>query len=134
MVDFNKLLREKLGPEKYAQMERKKEYLAKEKKSHRDMSDDELIVTALHDWHNCSCTCDVGAATEYPEGTKRGHVNGYNKYDCVYEAALVFRLLPELIIRLMRDSDHFKHFVDQLAAGETIKCPMTNCTGYVELP
>lgn len=122
MVDFNKMLREKLGEEKYDKLQRDRAYLAEEKKNYASMSDDELIENVLHAWHNCGCT--------FPGG--RG-VNGFRAYDCVYDAALVFRQMPEILLRLMRTSTRFRDDVRKLENGKEVKCPMTSCTSYVEL-
>lgn len=80
MVDFNKLLRNKLGPEAYAKFERDREYLAAEHRRYAEMTTDDLVKSALHTWHNSGCT------------SRGQNVNGYGPSDCVYDAALISEL------------------------------------------
>jgi hypothetical protein len=136
VVDFRKLL----TAEQREKLDRDRESLAKEKAEHAEMTAYELVVRALHDWHNSGCTGRKG-------------MNGYGPADCVYDAALVFRVLPELIERLAelatrpsqcggdrgglgdKETQLWKE-IRTHRRGETphFKCPMKNCTGYVRLP
>jgi len=106
----------------YAKLERDREYLAAEHRKYAELTTDDLVKGALHIWHNSHCT---------GRGQK---VNGVGPADCVYDAALVYRLTPHLIIRLgCMASPEIQALISELEAGRPAKCPMAGCTGYVEL-
>ena len=118
-MDFEKILRDKVGPEEYARIQRDRDYLKKERTNYQSLSPDDLIVSALHVAHN------------FAYGN--GKVNGFGPADCVYDAALVYRIFPEILIRLIEDSPKFRELVAPLREGKEVKCPCEGCTGYVRL-
>ncbi len=128
MVDFLKYL----TPEQREKVARDREYIAKEKADYRAKSHYDLVVTALHAYHNSGCTSRVAK---------------WQPQDVVYDAALIFRVLPEMIERIAcamtagssdPDSDE-NHLYDAILAhrrGEVsdIMCPVKGCRSRVELP
>jgi hypothetical protein len=128
MVDFLKYL----TPEQREKLARDREYIDGKKSEYRQKSNYELVVSALHTFHNSGCTSRVAK---------------WQPQDPVYDSALVFYVVPDLIERIvLKDlhgpvvldvewrelcEDYIKH-----RQGETsdLKCPMKHCTGYVVLP
>lgn len=128
MVDFLKFL----TPEQREKLAKDREYIDGKKSEYRRKSNYELVVIALHTFHNSGCTSRVAK---------------WQPHDPVYDAALVFFELPELIERIVLgdlrsdeelDTEWYELCEDYLKhrKGEIpeLKCPMKRCTGYVVLP
>lgn len=123
MVDFRKLMFSKMTGAQIEEYKRKEAYVKKVQKEYSEKSDKEIVVDFLHCWHNAAFT------------GVNGKVNGYGLGDPVYDSAIVYLVMPEVIARLaksvgmpevqeaLRDKKHVRQ----------IKCPMIGCTGYVEL-
>jgi hypothetical protein len=128
MVNFLKFL----TPEQREKIARNREYVESKKLEYQRKSKYELVVAVLHTFHNSGCTSRVAK---------------WQPYDPVYDAALVFLELPELIERIVLNDlhsddgldtewrelcqDFLKHRSGQI---RELKCPMKHCTGYVVLP
>jgi len=129
MVDFLKYL----TPEQRDKVLRDREYISEQKASYSVKNHYELVVTVLHTYHNSGCTSRTAK---------------WQAADPVYDASLVFFLIPEMIERLscfsisMNDpspqneamtlyKEIIAHRIGELAE---LKCPMKGCRGYVALP
>src|SRR5271154_3552954 len=87
MVDFLKFL----TPEQREKLARDREYIDGKKWEYRRKNHYEIVVLALHTFHNSGCTSRVAK---------------WQPRDPVYDAALVFFVIPDLIERIVLKDIH----------------------------
>lgn len=120
MVDFRMMMK----PEERAEFDRRRAHIKEKLAEFAEKSTRDFLIDVLHGFHNSSCTGYRG-------------VNGLHAGDLVYDATLVYLMLPCLIEKLaIRDPDSAdlaKAIEKSQNDRKSIKCPMQGCTGYIDL-